>query len=77
MKIAVVKELICEANQHFLIIKSEGRFWKIEVTTRMRSRGSKDIYIHTDKGELRVFKTLDAAYNTCKAIGITDVSIEG
>lgn len=77
MKFAMVKQLIQEVNLYFLTIKTEKRYWIIEISQPVRGRGSKDIYLHNDKGEVRKFKTLDAAHNVCKALGRKDVGIKG
>ena len=77
MKVAELKMLFDNALILNVSIKNTYGYWVINI--HRKNCKVKDAYqlLINDKGKTREFKTLDAAYNACRAIGIKNLEVLG
>lgn len=73
----MAKEMYRNFMINYLTIKNEKRFYTIEIHTKGYSGPKRIQKLFNDKGNIKQFKSLDAAYNACKSIGISSVNIDG
>lgn len=74
MKFAMAKELFNHgAIADLKMLKVGSKEWLINL---IKNDGVSESILLTDKGERRVFKSLDAAYNVAKSIGVCKITID-